>query len=277
VKSLSQRLPDEPIKPISGSSSYDAIAEFYDDDMGRNADVRDISFYSGACSGITGRILELGCGTGRITLPLAELGLDVIGIDRSPPMLRVLRRKAAALPSVSRVFRPPRVVAMDMAHAALNGQFEAVLCPFSAFTYLVTAADRERALAFIGQALAPNGRFLLDVFVPNEAVEAGADGNEQFDYRRRLDDGSELERRKTVISGHATRVNRIVRRYIFRDAAGVVRRELVTESHQRSYLLPELLDVIRGAGFRLVAATADFTGAPIRAGARTMVIEAMTR
>lgn len=263
------------MNPSSDSSAYDAIAEFYDDDMGRNADARDISFYSGACRGITGRVLELGCGTGRITLPLAELGLEIIGIDRSVPMLRVLRRKMAALPLASSVSRPPRLVAMDMARPALNGQFEVVLCPFSAFTYLVTVADRERALGFIREALAPSGRFLLDVFVPDESLETGADANEQFDYRRHLADGSELERRKTIVPGRTARVNRIIRRYIFRDLAGQLRRELVTESHQCSYRLPELLQVIRGAGFRLVSATADFTGAPIRAGARTMVIEAV--
>ena len=61
--------------------SYDVIAEFYDDDMGRNVGGEDVAFYVDQCAAAPGPVLELGCGTGRITLALVRAGNTVIGID----------------------------------------------------------------------------------------------------------------------------------------------------------------------------------------------------
>ncbi|HJU19988.1 MAG TPA: class I SAM-dependent methyltransferase [Stellaceae bacterium] len=256
---------------MNGAWAYDRIAEFYDDDMARNADGRDVAYYRQAClavrGGCDGRILELGCGTGRITLALAASGLAVLGIDRSVPMLRVLQRKAAACA------RPPLVAAMDMGWPGFAGPFAAILCPFSAFTYLTAAADRDRALGAIRGALAPNARFILDAFIPDPRVEAAA-GQEIFDYRRQLADGTWLERRKTVTPDREPGVNRIVRRYGFCDPAGRTLRQVVTESRQKSYRPDELIAVVQQAGFRIAGVTADFTGAPLGPGSRTVVIEA---
>lgn len=271
---------------VSGAWAYDAIAEFYDEDMARNADGRDIGYYQrtclAACGERRGRVLELGCGTGRITLALAALGLDVVGIDRSLPMLQVLRRKAMPQHRERERARPPALAAMDMGRPGFAGPFAAILCPFSAFTYLIAEADRDRALAAIRGALAASqavpsrgiaaARFVLDVFIPDPRVEARA-GSEIFDYRRRLADGTWLERRKTVTPDGPPGVNRIVRRYSFCDAAGR-RREVVTESRQKSYRPGELVAVIRRAGFRVVSVTADFTGMPVGPDSRTLVIEA---
>jgi SAM-dependent methyltransferase len=255
---------------VSGAWAYDAIAQFYDEDMARNADGRDVGYYRqaclAACGGRPGRVLELGCGTGRITLALAALGLDVVGIDRSLPMLQVLRHKAAA----QRCARPPLQVAMDMGQPGFAGPFAAILCPFSAFTYLLAEDDRKRALAAIRGATA---RFLLDVFIPDPRIEARA-GDEIFDYRRQLADGTWLERRKTVTPDRESGVNRIVRRYVFCDAAGRCLREVMTESRQRSYRPDELVAVIRQAGFRILSVTADFAGRPVGPDSRTVVVEA---
>jgi SAM-dependent methyltransferase len=267
---------------IGEAWAYDAIAEFYDEDMARNADGRDIDYYRQAClvacGEPPGRVLELGCGTGRITLALADLGFDVFGIDRSLPMLQVLQRKAAALQNRQQCARPPLLAAMDMGQPGFAGPFAAILCPFSAFTYLIAEADRDRALGAIKRALdknvgAANARFVLDVFIPDPRIEARTEG-EIFDYRRPLADGSWLERRKTVTSDPGSGVNRIVRRYSFCDAAGRCLREVVTESRQRSYRPDELVAVIRQAGFRIVSVTADFTGLPVGPDSRTVIVEA---
>ncbi|HZU87763.1 MAG TPA: hypothetical protein VE993_00765, partial [Stellaceae bacterium] len=133
--------------------------------------------------------------------------------------------------------------------------------------------DRDRALAAIRHALAATAHFVLDVFIPDPRVEARA-GEEIFDYRRRLADGTWLERRKTVTPDTGPGVNRIVRRYGFYDADGRRLREIVTESRQRSYRPDELVAVLRRAGFRIVSATADFTGLPVGPASRTLVVEA---
>lgn len=258
---------------------YDAVAEFYDDDMGRNTDGRDVDYYRDRCLAIdaaaTAGVLELGCGTGRITFALAEAGLRVTGIDRSAPMLRVLRRKLAARRSTSSPWRTPRVVAMDMARPALVARFGVVLCPFSAFTYLVDNADRAAALDFVRHTLAPGGRFILDVFIPDPNAESI--DMETFDYRRLCADGTWLERYRTITPDvPRPGVNRIQRRYASRVAGGVIRWSVVTESFQHAYPPDELLNVLRGAGFSVVSSSADFVGAPIANDARTLVVEAET-
>lgn len=261
---------------MSAAWAYDRIAEFYDDDMAKNADGRDIGYYRErcllACGGRSGRILELGCGTGRITLALAESGFDILGIDLSLPMLRVLRHKAAAL--CDRAARPPLLAAMDMGRPGFAGPFAAILCPFSAFTYLLGEEERTRALTAIRAALAPGARFLLDVFIPDPRVEARM-GQEIFDYRRQLADGTWLERRKSLAPDGQPGVNRIVRRYSFCDSAGRSLREVVTESRQKGYRPDDLAAVIARAGFRIAALTADFTGGPVGPDSRTLVIEAL--
>lgn len=261
---------------MSAALAYDRIAGFYDDDMAKNADGRDIGYYREAClalcrgrpGDIPGRILELGCGTGRITLALAESGLDVFGIDLSLPMLRVLRRKAAAHP------RPPLLAAMDMGRPGFAGPFAAILCPFSAFTYLTGEEERTRALAAIRLALAPQAPFLLDVFIPDPRVEARA-GEEIFDYRRRLADGTWLERCKRLTPDKRPGVNRIVRRYRFCDDAGRILREVTTESRQRGYRPEELAAVLCRAGFHITAQSADFTGRPPGPDSRILVVAAV--
>src|SRR4030095_7404926 len=70
---------------------YDLIAQVYATDMGRSMPFDDVGFYRGLCRGARGRVLELGCGTGRILLDLIASGVDAIGVDRSLPMLKQMR------------------------------------------------------------------------------------------------------------------------------------------------------------------------------------------
>ena len=263
---------------MTAARAYDAIAEFYDHDMGRNADGRDVIWYREFCLAAAadrpGPVLELGCGTGRITLPLAEAGVAVIGIDLSLPMLLVLQRKAAAqqaaLPGVPR----PLVLAMDMARPALDGRFAAVLCPFSAFTYLLDDGDRRAALAFVRRVLAPGGRFAMDVFLPDPALEDRAAQQEVFDYRRELPQGGWLERHKTIATRVRPGINRIRRRYTFLAPDGAVQHELHTESHQRACQPAELRQLLHEAGFASVRLAGDFSGEAIGAGSRLILAEA---
>jgi ubiquinone/menaquinone biosynthesis C-methylase UbiE len=263
---------------VSTARSYDAIAEFYDDDMGRNSDGRDVAYYRQFCAAAVaerpGRVLELGCGTGRITLALAEADITVTGIDLSVPMLRVLRRKAAARLHAGGGFRAPLLAAMDMARPGLEGPFSAVICPFSAFTYLLQDGERQAALAFVAGVLAPGGRFAMDVFISDPRIEASPADAEIFDYRRQLPDGGWLERHKTITPEVRPGVNRVRRRYTFLAADGAPRREIMTESHQRPCRVEELRQLIGEAGLRVVSVAGDFGGGEIGPESRVAIVEA---
>lgn len=108
-----------------------------------------------------GPILELACGTGKLTIPLACDGLDVTGLDFSPGMLDEARAKAiAARANV-------RWVQADMRDFDLGGRFGLIYLVSNALCHLLTLADFEACMACVVRHLAPGGRFLLQVFVPS--------------------------------------------------------------------------------------------------------------
>src|SRR5438874_9118889 len=78
-----------------GWQGWDEYAPFYDWENARTLGRRDVPFWRRVAARAGGRVLELGCGTGRISLPLVKAGVDLVGVDRSAPMLERLR---AALP-----------------------------------------------------------------------------------------------------------------------------------------------------------------------------------
>src|SRR4051812_19002355 len=80
-----------------GWQGWDEYAEFYDWENARTLGRRDVPFWIRLASTIEGRVLELGCGTGRVSLPLARAGIDLVGVDRSAPMLQRAQRRASAM------------------------------------------------------------------------------------------------------------------------------------------------------------------------------------
>src|SRR5947208_11094304 len=73
--------------PREGWQGWDEYAPFYDWENARTLGRRDVPFWRRVAADANGPVLELGCGTGRVTRPLAKAGVDIVGIDRSAPML----------------------------------------------------------------------------------------------------------------------------------------------------------------------------------------------
>src|SRR5580765_2817151 len=76
---------------MEGWEGWDDYAPFYDWENARTLGRRDVPFWRRIAAAADGRVLELGCGTGRVSLPLSKAGVDLVGIDRSAPMLERLR------------------------------------------------------------------------------------------------------------------------------------------------------------------------------------------
>src|SRR5947209_15424352 len=75
-----------------GWHGWDDYAPFYDWENARTLGRRDVAFWTRVARQARGRVLELGCGTGRVSLPLARAGVDLVGIDRSAAMLARIAR-----------------------------------------------------------------------------------------------------------------------------------------------------------------------------------------
>lgn len=125
------------------------------------ADRDDVDFYVSLARQATGPVLEMACGTGRITLSMLAAGVDVDGFDRSASALAVLRRLAS-----EELNATPSVWQADMRHFATTRAYDLVVCPFNAFQYLRTVEDQLAALECAYGALRPGGRLRFDVFVP---------------------------------------------------------------------------------------------------------------
>jgi SAM-dependent methyltransferase len=141
-------------------SQYDNIARLYDP-WSRSV-VADVGFYVDEAVRAGGTVVELGVGTARIAVPTALAGVRVIGVDTSERMLEVARERAE-LAGVSEL--------VDLRHGDLRdppveGEFPLVTIPFRSLLHMETDCDRRAALRAVRALLAPNGRFVFDVFTP---------------------------------------------------------------------------------------------------------------
>jgi SAM-dependent methyltransferase len=145
-------------------SPYDAIARLYDP---WSASVtEDIGFYVEEALAAGGPVVELACGTGRISVPLAKAGVHVIGVDASARMLEVAR-EYAAMEGVELDLRLG-----DLREPPVTERVPLVLIPFRSLLHMTTEAERLRALRAAREVLLPGGRLVFDVFAPSaEDVE----------------------------------------------------------------------------------------------------------
>jgi SAM-dependent methyltransferase len=130
----------------------------------------DLQFYVEEAQKAGPPVLELGCGTGRILLPIAKAGLNIVGLDRAPAMLALLRQKLAKLgPDVQgRV----SLIEGDMRDFAFADRFPLIIIPYRAFLHLLTAKAQRQALTCIREHLTDDGRLIFNVFDPNLEVIA---------------------------------------------------------------------------------------------------------
>jgi SAM-dependent methyltransferase len=139
-------------------SAYDAIARVYDP-WSRSV-VEDVAFYVEEAQRAGGPVLELGVGTGRIAVPIAAAGIDVVGVDLSAGMLEMARARAE-LAGVRVDLRLG-----DLRDPPVAETFPLVLCPFRSLLHMETDTDRRLALRAAARCLAPGGRLVFDVFAP---------------------------------------------------------------------------------------------------------------
>ncbi len=144
------------------NTPYDPWAEIYDAVYAYVRD--DIPFYVEEAVATGSPVLELGCGTGRVSMPMAQAGVQVVGLDYSEAMLAVARRKCQQLGFDS---TSVELMHADMRDFALDQQFDLVTIPFRGFLALLSVEDQIRALARIREHLTPDGRLVFNVFVPD--------------------------------------------------------------------------------------------------------------
>jgi SAM-dependent methyltransferase len=142
-------------------SPYDPIARIYDP---WSASVtEDVGFYLEEARRAGEPVVELGVGTGRIAIPIAADGIDVIGVDSSPGMLEVCTERARVAGVADRI----DLRLGDLREPPVAERVRLVLCPFRAYLHLRNDEERLGALAAARELLLPGGRLVFDVFAPS--------------------------------------------------------------------------------------------------------------
>jgi SAM-dependent methyltransferase len=226
---------------------YELYARFYDlDYAGFDADLYMIQQYALRCGS---PILELGCGTGRLLLPLARRGYQVTGVDVSAAMLEVARRKVTAEKLDSHV----TLLQQDMRDLDLGGRFNLAFAAINSFMHMMTAGDQLAALARVRRHLNPGGLLLLDLFNPD--LNRLLDSRGQVVLDKVMADpetGCQLMRFRTQTVDHGQQIIHTTYLLDQVDGEGHVRRTLVPFSLR--YLFRGELDLLlRHAGFEIEA------------------------
>jgi ubiquinone/menaquinone biosynthesis C-methylase UbiE len=176
------------------------------------------------------RLLELACGTGRLTLPLARDGFTITGLDLSPEMLRIAREKLQREPP--EVQARVRLVQGDMSDFALGEPADLALLPVSSIFHLHTRAQQVGCLACMRRHLAPGGAAVIDV-TPAEMMANQAVGEER-EYRSGVNpETGKLTRelgRKLSLDKRTQRVT-VEHTYVEEDPEGETRRSVFVDNY----------------------------------------------
>jgi SAM-dependent methyltransferase len=248
------------------TADYALTARHYDASYARlRTPSGDVEFYRALAREARGSVLELGCGTGRVLLPIAEDGVDCTGLDPSPAMLAVLRAK-----------QPPpnlRLVEGRMQDFDLGGaRFGLVFAAFRVFQHLLDVPDQLACLASVRRHLAPGGRFAFDVFNPKLAV-IGTDSDAEAEDVRFVADGVEVVRSVTRRQDRARQTMLLTLRYEHRRDGRVVGEE--REAFPlRWFLRYELEHLLARADFAIEALYGGFDRRPFALDPPEIVIVA---
>lgn len=225
-----------------GPETYgESFADVYDDWYDEVSDVEaTVAGVVALANG--GPVLELGVGTGRLAIPLAATGLEVVGIDASAAMLGRLATK----PGGDRV----QSIRADMATPPVRpGHFTVAFAAFNTWFNLVDEAAQDRAAASLATALRPGGCVAVEGFVP--PVDGMTDGG--VSVRDVTTDRAVL-----TVSQHDHAAQRIRGQHVDISAAGIVMRPWMLH-----YRTPQQLDTLFGShGFVLERRSASWDGTP---------------
>jgi SAM-dependent methyltransferase len=251
-----------------------------DYDLEHEGDDEDVGFYCALVERLRPRrVLELGAGSGRVTIPLArlaaEVGFEVVGVDLAEPMLAEAENKRAAL-------EPPARSAVRFERGDLRtwrgtAPFDLIITPCSSLTHLLTIEDQLAAWRTAHANLGAGGRFVADVTMPNLAVYAES---MQTPPRTTLEidiDTSDPESGARLLRYKTTRylphLQRAQIRFLydkFPDGARVDR--YVSDFDGHVYYPRELELLFLSTGFTIEAKYGNYAMKPLRAASRLMIV-----
>jgi SAM-dependent methyltransferase len=212
----------------------------------------DIPFYLDYASKIQGNILELACGTGRVTIPLAEAGHEIWGLELSGKMLEQLKIKLKDLPP--QTSRKIQLIQANMSQFRIDRKFHLILIPNRAFQLLFTENDQETCLSNVREHLAEDGFFIVD-FADHTTVAEEEWGTEEEIFQwENIDPKTGYKVYRTYRKKEIDRKNQVITpELIYRVTKqdGSVEK-IAVPSPWKYYFLEQARDRLISMGFKIV-------------------------
>jgi ubiquinone/menaquinone biosynthesis C-methylase UbiE len=240
------------------------------------ARTQDVAFYCEAVRKYGDPALELGCGTGRITLAIAEAGYRIVGLDISEKMLERAEEKRTALSPEAR--ERVQFVLGDMSDFDLGAKVAAVLIPFRPFQHLLEIEEQVGCLNCVKKHLVPGGRLVMDFFQTDpERMHDPMFQKESLLIEYDLPDGRHVALSERVAAFHrALQRNDVEMIFQVRHPGGRQER-LVMAWALRYFFRYEVEHLLARCGFRLEAVYGSFDGLPLANNSPEMIFVASVK
>jgi len=236
-----------------GWEGWDEYAPFYDWENAQTVARRDVAFWQRLAAAQDGRVLELGCGTGRITVPVARAGADLVGIDRSSEMLARGRKRLRQARQRAQLVRGD---IRDLPFRRRPG-FRLVMAPYGILQSLTREKDLKATLDSVARVLSPGGLFVVDL-VPDLPRWSEYEGRTSLAGRRGR--GTSLTLIESVRQDRARRLTIFDQEYV--ERRGRERRVHRFSLTFRTLSVPQMARRLEAAGFRIDAVLGDYQGGP---------------
>lgn len=245
-----------------GYESKEFLPELYDL-CPRYKQRADMDFYLNICQEQNGKVLELGCGTGRVLIPIAQSGLEITGLDLSPYMLAKCRENLAEEPQ--EIQNRIQLVQGTMTDFDLGEKFSSIIIPFRPFQHLIDVKDQMACLQCAQKHLADDGVLVFDLFQVNfSKINNPEDLEEKEDFpEMEIPDGRTMRRNWRFAGYHPSeQYNECELIYYITDKDGNTER-LVHDFPFRYFFRYEVEHLLARCGLKIKALYGNFDKSPL--------------
>jgi SAM-dependent methyltransferase len=220
-------------------------------------------------------VLELGCGTGRITMALAQMGMRVTGLDLSERMLERATKKRSMLRTEER--ERVHLVQGDMAKFDLGEKFRLIIIPFRPFQHLLEVKEQMACLECVRKHLMQGGRLILDVFQTDaERMHDPVHMRETPIVEYKTSDGRQVRITERVAAFHrAEQINDVEMIFAIEHPGGKKER-LVFAWPLRYFFRYEVEHLLARCGFRVKSLYGNFDRTPLEDASPEMIYVAQS-